>query len=156
MIQRVLSDFSRVLLFPKDERYEGGLNKLHREITKDPTYVFFDHFALNQELFDFFKALKTRYPVSIFTSEAIQNDKAMRPLLDAAFDHIFSAQELGLVKTQKEAYVKIADQLGTAPDSILYLDDNKANLEAAHDAGLVTMRYSSNRQTIDEMRNMLP
>lgn len=155
MIKTIVSDFSRVLLFPANEGYSNGLNDLYRKISEESDYDFFAHFRLNDELLMFFKSLKGQYSLNIFTSEIIQDDKAVKPLLESIFTHIFSAKQLGVMKTQKEAYFKIAEQLQEEPASILYIDDKLANLQAASDAGFKTIQYVSNPQIIKNIKEAI-
>ena len=93
--------------------------------------------------------------MSIFTSEMIQDDRAIRPLLDSVFDNVFSAKKLGVTKTTKEAYIKIAELLKLAPENILYIDDNQNNISAAQAAGLHAVRYESNAQIISAIKSAI-
>jgi len=58
----LLSDFSRVLLRPKDKAYTGGLNALHKRLLAElrGTYSIFDHYELNEELLDFYPILERK------------------------------------------------------------------------------------------------
>jgi HAD superfamily hydrolase (TIGR01509 family) len=150
--KHILLDFSRVLLFPTDESYLGSLNDRYREIVKESDYDYFKSFTLNSELLDFLKSLKPRFTLSIFTSEIIQNDKAVTPFLESIFERIFSAQEIGLSKTQKEAYLKIAEFLNEKPENIFYIDDKEVNVQTASEAGLKAVRYVSNPQIISQFK----
>ena len=89
MIQAILTDFSHVLLFAKDKSYVGSINDLYEEKKKDPDFDFWSVFELNQELFNFLKKMCAHTPVYIFTSRDVQNDPAIRPMLDASFAGIF-------------------------------------------------------------------
>lgn len=40
MITNILFDFSRVILFPKDDNYSGLLNDLYRKITEEKKFIF--------------------------------------------------------------------------------------------------------------------
>jgi len=81
MIKAIVSDFSRVLLFPKDKSYQGSLNALHKELSEKPSYNALDFFELNVGLLDFYKSLKDRIPVYIFTSDVIQDYCIIIPTL---------------------------------------------------------------------------
>jgi hypothetical protein len=35
MIKAIVSDFSRVLLFPKDKNYQDSLNALHKQLSQN-------------------------------------------------------------------------------------------------------------------------
>jgi hypothetical protein len=71
MVKVIISDFSRVLLFPVDKGYLGSLNSLNNELLKsDSNYDFTHHFTLNIELLCYYQTLGM--PVYIFTSVRIQ------------------------------------------------------------------------------------
>ena len=53
MIKVILSDFARVILFPKDKSYPGRLDELQAKLNNQSEgHNFFDYFELNQELLD--------------------------------------------------------------------------------------------------------
>lgn len=81
MIKAIVSDFSRVLLFPKDKTYQDSLNILHKELSQKPNYNVLDYFELNIKLLDFYKSLKDKTPVYIFSSDAIQDASEFQPYL---------------------------------------------------------------------------
>lgn len=55
--------------------------------------------------------------------------------LDGLFETRFLSFEMGLVKPDREAFDHVAAGLGVAPGEILFLDDNRANVEGALAAG---------------------
>lgn len=156
MIKALISDFSRVLLFPVDSDYAGGLNKLHRKISKKSNYNFWLYFRLNRELLEYYQSLKGDVLLYVFTSEHIQNDPAVRPELKRVFHKVFSATRLGLKKTDPRSYTLIATKLGMKPKEIIYVDDKSANIDAAKEAGMKTALYTGNaslKQTITDILN---
>lgn len=52
-----------------------------------------------------------------------------------AFDHVFLSCELGLAKPAPGVFREVARRLGCAPEEILFVDDNSANVDAARAAG---------------------
>lgn len=149
MISNLLFDFSRVLLFPKDENYRGLLNDLYRKIIKDKS-PFLDNFKLNQDLFAFLRSLKTKYKLSIYTTDIIQNDPQARVVINPIFTNVFAANNLGISKKDPNGYLVIANKLQTKPQEILFIDDGQANINAAKQAGLQTILYFSNAQLFGE------
>lgn len=149
MITTVVSDFSRVLLFPKDEAYTGGLNALNHKLLEDfgETYKFFDYFKINEELLEVYKNLREKFPVYIFTSDAVQNHPEVRTIIDPVISGIFSAKELNLKKTAPEAYTLIAQKIMQPIEQIVYVDDTIANLDAAKQAGMHVLHYENNVET---------
>lgn len=56
------------------------------------------------------------------------------PILDH-FDHQFASHEMGLLKPDTVVFEHVAERLGVAPDRVVFLDDNLANVEGAAAVG---------------------
>lgn len=150
MTKVIVTDFSRVLLFPVDEAYDGGLNNLNNRLAEqNPDYDFKKYFKLNHELLDYYASSKV--PVYIFTSETIQEHPAIKDELLGVFAGVFSAKHLGVSKTDASAYKRIAQQIDAKTSDIIYVDDNEANVAAANDAGCHGILYISNEATIKKI-----
>jgi hypothetical protein len=81
MIRAIITDFSRVLLFPTDSNYTGGLNELNNnQFKENPNYSFLDFFTINNELLKYYSDLNKIVPVYIFTSETIQDHPSIKKL----------------------------------------------------------------------------
>lgn len=154
MIANILFDFSRVILFPKEENYKGLLNDLYRKITEEKS-SFLDHYKFNEELLNFLKPLKEKYRLSIYTTDIIQNDPIARKYLDPIFEEIFAANDLGISKKDPEGYLVIAKKLNVKPEQILFIDDGETNIAAAKQAGLKTIYYLSNEKLFEELNKLL-
>lgn len=152
MIKVLLSDFSRVLLFPKDSSYQGGLNDLYKKVLRS-SFKFWDFFELNSELLNYYKSL-TSVKLAIFTSEIIQEAPELKVSL-ASFQDIFSGQRLGIDKARPEAYELLLGKLGAKPGEVVYIDDNLANIQAAKAAGLLTIAYQVNEQIISALSSLI-
>lgn len=155
MIKAILSDFSRVLLFPKDESYGGSLNGLYRQEKGSHDFRFFDFFYLNEDLLNYYKSLRSKVKIYMLTSEQIQNDPALQPYLAPVFDEIFSAEDMGVHKKQAEAYQLVAQEAGLQPEEILFIDDSKVNLDAASEAGCMTLQFLDNDHTKPDIQEVL-
>lgn len=143
MVKVIISDFSRVLLFPVDKGYLGSLNSLNNELLKsDSNYDFTHHFTLNIELLSYFQTLGL--PVYIFTSDRIQEHPTIKDYLQKSITSIFSARDLGIVKTDSSSYALLASMLNIKENEILYIDDSKENVDAAKEAGCQVLLYESN------------
>jgi FMN phosphatase YigB (HAD superfamily) len=140
----LLIDFSRVLLFPKDPAYDGTLNGLYKLHRGEPNFHFYDYFVLNGELLAFLSKTYSRDSCSIFTSDIIQDDVAVRAFIDPLFADIFSAQALGLEKKDPNAYRQVVELLQEQPSQVPYVDDNESNCLAASASGLNVHWYRSN------------
>ncbi len=148
MIKAIISDFSRVLIFPKDDSYQGSMNDLYREKIKLADFRMLDHYRLNTELLNYY-ANQSRFPAYIFTSGAsLHLDPLVKPELEKSFKGIYSAGEIGADKNTAESYKLICEKLGLNPAEVLFIDDTAENIEAARQAGLQTHHYKDNAELI--------
>ena len=154
MIKALISDFSRVLLFPKHRDYTGGLNDLYRHHKTEAHFNFFHHFELNEELFAFLLPLN-KIDKYILTTEEIQNDPAIRSKIRGLFRHVFSAKEMGLSKTDPAIYTMVLQTIQLAPADVLYIDDLEVNVNAARQAALPAIQYKSVPQLKAEIQPYL-
>jgi len=147
----ILSDFSRTVFHPKNADYTGGLNSLHKKLVAElgDQYRVLDHFEFNTELMDLYRAL-TDVSVNLFTTDIIQNHPHIRPELEAVFENIFAANDLGLSKKDPAAYVFVAQKLNIHPSNIIYVDDQHANNEAAHAAGMNIVHFDKDTPAVIE------
>lgn len=58
---------------------------------------------------------------------------------DELFDKQFLSYEMGMRKPHTEIYKYVAEQIGKHPEKCLFIDDNKANIKGAADAGMKTI-----------------
>ena len=100
MVNTLLFDFSRVILFPKDKAYIGDLNPLHAELRKNPGYRFLDYFELNIDLMRFLREIKSKYELYIFTSGSIQDAPEIQPEIREVFAKVYSAERIGYSKRE--------------------------------------------------------
>ena len=70
---------------------------------------------------------------------------------ETLFHHQFLSFEIGLLKPDAEIYAHASQVIGVAPGNILFLDDNRLNIEAAREAGYCAELVSS----VAESRNAL-
>ena len=155
MITCILSDFSRVLLFPKDSSYAGSLNKLNRELSTKPGYTLLDHFYLNEELLNYLHALKEKVDLCIFTSETIQESPELIPHITPIFRKVYSALQFSTTKKSPEAYKFILEDLGKPPGEVLFIDDSQAHIQIALTIGMQAILYQSNEQLFSELEKRL-
>src|SRR3989344_1367399 len=123
-ITTLLFDFSRVLLFPKNEAYSGGLNNLATSSKVDETQKMF---VLNEELLSFLKPLHTTHTLVIFTTGTVQELPWIRFRIESIFHRIYSVVHIGLHKNDSASYLYIAKDLGKIPSEIFFTDDTHEN-----------------------------
>ncbi|HLD19576.1 MAG TPA: HAD-IA family hydrolase [Candidatus Nanoarchaeia archaeon] len=143
MITTLVFDFSRVILFPKDENYKGKLNPLHKRLSQAAGYNLLDHFELNEPILRYVQEFKGKYGLYIFTSGSIQNAPEIRPRLEEIFDGIYSSEELGVSKKDPNGYLHFAKTIGINPGEMIFIDDTSINVEAARRAGIESICYVS-------------
>jgi len=151
MLKALISDFSGVILKPVDGNYTGGLNTLNNELSAEGDYDFWKYFKLNEELLEFYKTIKGKIDVYVFTTGHIQEHPELRPHLEGIFKEVFSSERLGLNKKDNNAYQAIVEKVGLKPNEILYIDDKQENIDKANSLGITTILYLSNKQAIKDI-----
>jgi FMN phosphatase YigB (HAD superfamily) len=156
MIKTIISDFSRVLLFPKDASYTDSLNALNNHLlSENPDYDFYDYFFLNNELLTFYAEINISTPVYIFTSDKIQDHPAIKEIISKSVSGILSAKEMNVQKTNSLAYERVLNELSLRPPEVVFIDDQETNIDAALIAGMNVIQYVENQTTIEEIRKLI-
>ncbi len=156
MINTIIFDFSRVLLFAKDKNHKEDLNPLHKKLLgENPNYAFLDYFELNEELLAYLETIKNKFDFYIFTSGSIQNAKEIKDKLNQVFKEIISAEEMGVSKNDPQAYTQLAQQLGKKPSEVIFVDDSQVNIQAASQAGLHVFSYMNNESVVKKINQLL-
>jgi FMN phosphatase YigB (HAD superfamily) len=155
MIKALMTDFSRVLLFPKDKSYSGSLNGLHRDLSSQANYKLLDSFELNTELLEYYKSLAAKLELYVFTSESIQDSPELQPFIKSVFKETFSAMKMEVDKKDENAYKKLVATVNLDPAEIVYIDDSEVNVEAAKKAGLQTILFKDNESLKTELQAKL-
>jgi glucose-1-phosphatase len=85
------------------------------------------------------KSVKPQYHRAILsnTNEAHWSRLMSEMKLAGAFQSYFASHQMGLVKPDKEIYLKVVSSLGVMPEEILFIDDNRVNVEAARNIGII-------------------
>ena len=73
------------------------------------------------------------------------------PLLEL-FDHAFLSFELGMVKPDPEIFVHVVDALGVAAQRVLFLDDNRLNVDQARHVGMRAERVVGVSEARDALK----
>jgi len=83
------------------------------------------------------------YGVHLGTNQELHRGTHMRTTLgyDELFDVSCYSFELGAAKPDPEFFVRAAERIGAAPASILFIDDNLANVEGARSVGFVAEHW---------------
>lgn len=70
------------------------------------------------------------------------------------FSDSFLSHELGLVKPDPEVFAHVVAALGCPPERILFLDDNRLNIEGARAAGMVAHRVAGFAEAEATLRSL--
>lgn len=92
---------------------ETTLARVHRARTRLPTYAFSNTNHSHQAVWS------ERFPTMV-----------------SAFEHVFTSNELGMRKPEREAFHHVSASMGFEPDEVLFFDDLEENVIGARAAGL--------------------
>lgn len=81
---------------------------------------------------------------------------SVRRRLSGWFDVLVFSGEVGVVKPQREIFLLTAERLGVPPEACVFVDDAPGNVTGAVAAGMVGVRHTSVRDTVDELTALLP
>lgn len=154
MIKVLLFDLTHVLLFPADKKSEVLLNDTYKKISTTEGFEFFDHFILNQELINFIESQKEKYQIILYTTETIQEDPKLAPIILGLFKKVIAGAKLKLHKNEANSYQLIANNLRVDHSEILYIDDIQENITAAKEAGLSAIQYKNTKQFLADFKKI--
>lgn len=149
MVQVLLIDLFRVVVFPRDKTYFGDLNPLYSKNTLHLGQPVDSYLEFNHELLAFFTTLVPRLRLCLYTAATqFQSDPAVKQLLDPVFTSVYSTEALGMRKTDPESFQLVCSQLQVSPPQVLYLGDNSAHVAAAASASLTAILFTTTSETI--------
>ena len=155
MIKKVVFDFSYVLLFPRENSYTGKLNDLNDKLSPQSGYEPLNYFYLNTELLQFLKQYKSKYDFCIFTSGKMHKLPSLREQLQEIFSEFISEKDLGVPKSNRQAFITLAEMIQVPVGEVLFIDDKKENVVAAQSAGMQIIQYIDNKQLMKELTKLL-
>lgn len=71
------------------------------------------------------------------------------------FEHIYNSYYLGKGKRDSTLFSDVVKDLKLQPDEVLFIDDNKDNVQRARAMGLNSIQYTDQKTFIDEISNLL-
>lgn len=120
-------------------------------------YEFFSGDEIDQELLNFIRWLKLKVKVGLL-SNAWQNARvrlgALFKFIDDFDVSIFSG-EVGVRKPEKAIFDLMLKKLGSRADQSIFIDDFQVNIQGAKEAGLSTILFKNNSQTIAQLKRHL-
>ena len=85
-----------------------------------------------------------------------EEDPAARPLvLEDLFDVVIESSKVGLRKPDPRIYHLACEQLGVAPEEVVFLDDFGVNLKSARALGMTTIKVDETDSAIAELGKAL-
>ena len=86
-------------------------------------------------------------PISLLSNAPRELAEALRrdPLFEL-FEHLIFSSELGIVKPERGIFDTASEIVSAAPGEIVFVDDRAGNVQAAADAGMQALLFSSAAQ----------
>jgi putative hydrolase of the HAD superfamily len=105
--------------------------------------------APNHELWDLVDRLRTRALVGGFSDNPSFVDQLFPA--GARLDPMFFSSELRVFMPSAEAFAAVEAALGSPPETILFIDDMPANVDAALARGWDAVRFTTNAALADDL-----
>lgn len=111
----------------------------------------------NQELIDFSQSLRPSYKVGMLSNIGVNiMDEYFSPEeREKLFDASVLSGEEGIAKPHPYIYEIMASRLGVAAEECVMIDDIEDNCAGADAAGMKTIHYQTNLQTMHELAALL-
>ncbi len=71
------------------------------------------------------------------------------------FEAVFESSKIGWRKPDPRIYLHACEQVGVAPEEVVYLDDLGINLKPARELGMATIKVGEPRQALRELDELL-
>lgn len=105
-----------------------------------------DKSRIDWDLLDFIQDLKIKYKIHMLTDQIqLQNGaSAWIDKIDTRFHTILRSYEQGFRKPFPESYLNMLQKINAVenPASVVFIDDNKANIDASNEMGIHSILYS--------------
>ncbi|MDP3742407.1 MAG: HAD-IA family hydrolase [Candidatus Micrarchaeota archaeon] len=99
------------------------------------------------------KKLKKKYGVHILSNQMHFRTRFIRAHNDLSFfDAVVFSSEVGMMKPQKRIYRYMLRKIKCRPQQCLFIDNNKANVEAAKKLGINVILFKSEVQFKSELK----
>ena len=136
------------------------VNKIPDPNLEDNLNIIVNNFIFHMHLFDesrsLFLSLKKRYPIYIlsnFQAVPFAKLREMHPFLYQADGTIVSAHHQ-LMKPEPEIYELILSRYQLNPNECVFIDDLKANIIAAEEAGINGIQFKSTDQVKESLKSL--
>jgi epoxide hydrolase-like predicted phosphatase len=142
----------------EDEQWAAVAKKLRQPATQAPAIrdEFFGGDIPDIVLIDFLRELRKTFKVGLI-SNAWSGARAWieaKKLADA-FDALIISAEERVAKPDERIYRIALEKLGVAPAEAVFVDDFKANVEAARAIGMQAIHFTQPENALDELKKLL-
>ncbi len=109
-----------------------------------------------EEVVGLVRRLRPNYKVGLLSNATVNLEDALehRYGIISLFDDIVNSARVGLAKPDSRIYTLAAERLGVAPGECVFIDDLERNVQAAADAGMHAVQYTSYPQLLEELRGL--
>jgi putative hydrolase of the HAD superfamily len=123
-------------------------------------HAWFEQLHPNEPMLELMRDLRARgLRTAILTNNVREWDALWRakiPDLDAVFEAVVDSAWVGMRKPEPEIYALTVERLGDVhAGECLFVDDLEVNCDAAHDAGMVAVHFTSTEQATAEIEAAL-
>jgi epoxide hydrolase-like predicted phosphatase len=112
---------------------------------------------LDAQLAGYVAGLRPRYRTGILSNsiDGARREEQARFGFEQLVDVIVYSHEAGLAKPDPRAYLLLCEELGVAPEELVFLDNRAPNVEAACQLGIHGLLHVSTEQTIAAVDSLL-
>jgi putative hydrolase of the HAD superfamily len=148
---------SRIRAFSGEAPYGAGdlpIEHLHTRMCEDLGYLggwdefattFCSHLSIDPDMLALASALAERHRVLLLSNTNKVHWEHVLNLSDGALGRFeaYLSHEIGAVKPDAEAYLRLAERAGVEPGRCIFFDDVMANVEAARLAGFQAEQFTT-------------
>ena len=107
---------------------------------------------INADLVKIIQNLRQRFKTACFTNTEVEIASLNKERgLFNNFDRVFISTEMGMRKPDHRSYMYVIKELAIRPEEGVFIDNNKAYVDAAEEVGLNGITYKNNSQLIQEL-----
>ncbi|SRR5258708_2102252 len=109
--------------------------------------------TIDEEMLGFTKSLKQNYKLVILSNDTKDwmDAKIKRFSLLKTFSKVYCSGNLGVAKPDKEIFEYVLNDLQIEPDELLFIDNQKNNIEAANLLGIKTILFKNKTELISSL-----
>lgn len=142
----------------ESEFWNQIINKYHlKGISEEQLrQSYFDSYKIYPQMIDAINETRKNHRVALLSNLASDMAGRIKKLhnVDNMFEIKVFSYELGVMKPDSKIYLHILEKLQLKPNDCLFIDDSKANIEAAEKLGISTIYFRTPEQTIQELKRM--